>query len=768
MGRFLAFIILSIAAVDFLILAAFFFLIRRHYCRRHYSRPGGRESETLKDRLLRQELMAAVSRSFVSSDDMGTLIRNALMMLGMHMNVSRTVIGRLDTQAGLLRYEYEWYGPQSSTPAGRGRAYPFVPGNIVYDTFIARGDVYLASSDVDEDPVLADIYRPLGIKAFIYVPITVYGTFWGVLAAGNCKTPYIWNESDIQLLNLITNAVTGLIIRTNTEEQLRAAKEMAEQSNSAKSNFLSRMSHEMRTPMNAIIGMTTIAQTSKNREKIEYCLTRISEASIHLLGVINDILDMSKIEAGRLELTYSEFNFEKMLKTVTNMLEFRITEKQQNFIVKVEPGVPDRIIADEQRLAQILTNLLINAVKFTPEGGTITLSVEKLPLDPAGAAVSGAAVSGASAPGADRENSAGRCLLSFHVIDSGIGITKEQIEKLFTLFEQADGTIARKFGGTGLGLAISKNIVELMGGTIQVESEPGKGSDFSFKIMVEQGKKEDVSNKSWENLRILVVDDSWEVLEYFSEYAAQMNIKCVTASSSEETLMLIEDSNPFDIIFADWYMPGLNGIELTEKIKGKFGSNTTVVIISASEWEAIKDAAEKAGVDGFIPKPLFPSVLTDCINNCLGKNPLKNTGMRENLFAGKRILLAEDVEINREIVSSLLETSGVVIDFAKNGYEAVEKFEKDPAGYEIILMDIHMPEMDGYEATRRIRSAAPAEAKTVPIVAMTANVFKEDIEKCLAAGMNAHLGKPIDVNELYRQLQKYLLPQAAVNQGNAD
>jgi signal transduction histidine kinase/CheY-like chemotaxis protein len=737
MGRFLAFTILLIAAVDLFMLAAFFLLIRRHY-----SRPGSRESETLKDRLLRQELMAAVSQSLVSSDDMRTLIHNALMMLGMHMNVSRTVIGRLDIEAGLVRYEYEWFNTRHGIPAESGRAYPFTPGDVVYDTFISKGDVYLACSNVDADPVLGDIYRPLGIKAFIYVPITVYGTFWGVLAVDNCKTPYTWSESDIQLLKLIANAFTGLVIRTNTEEQLRAAKEMAEQSNHAKSNFLSRMSHEMRTPMNAIIGMTTIAQTSKNREKMEYCLSRISEASIHLLGVINDILDMSKIEAGKLELSYSEFNFKKMLKTVTNMMEFRITEKQQNFIVTVEPGVPGRIIADEQRLAQILTNLLLNAVKFTPEGGTITLSVEKRPDG------------NTETPG---EEAAGRCLLSFHIVDSGIGITKEQIEKLFTLFEQADGTIARKFGGTGLGLAISKNMVELMGGTIQVESEPGKGSDFSFEIMVEQGKEEEVSNISWENLRILVVDDSWEVLEYFSEYAVQMNIKCVTASSSEETLKLIETADPFDIIFADWCMPGLNGIELTEKIKEKFGSRVMVVMISASEWETIKDAAEKAGVDGFVPKPLFPSALTDCINNCLRKNPLKNTDIRENIFTGKRILLAEDVEINREIVSSLLEDSGVIIDVAENGREAVEKFEKDPAGYGIILMDIHMPEMDGYEATRRIRSAAPAEAKTVPIVAMTANVFKEDIEKCLAAGMNAHIGKPIDVNELYRQLRKYLL-----------
>ncbi|MDR2370913.1 MAG: response regulator, partial [Treponema sp.] len=687
MGRFLAFIILLIAAVDFFALAAFFFFMRRRY-----TGPDSRESENLNDRLLRQKLMAAVSQSFVSPDDMGTLIHNALTMLGIHMNVSRTVIGRLDARAGLMRCEYEWFNARHGISPEQGRIYPFTPGNILYDTFIVKGDVYLASSDVDADPVLGDIYRPSGVKAFIYVPINVYGTFWGILEAANCKAPYSWSESDIQLLKLIANAVTGLIIRTNTEEQLRTAKEMAEQSNRAKSNFLSRMSHEMRTPMNAIIGMTTIAQTSKNREKIEYCLSRIGEASIHLLGVINDILDMSKIEAGKLELTCSEFNFEKMLKMVTNMMEFRIAEKQQNFIVKVEPGVPGRIIADEQRLAQILTNLLLNAVKFTPEGGTITLSVER---QPAGNAETPAAALMTAGEKSSAEG-AGRCLLCFHIIDSGIGITKEQIEKLFALFEQADGTIARKFGGTGLGLAISKNIVELMGGTIQVESEPGKGSDFSFKIIVEQGKEKEVSNKSWENLRILAVDDSWEVLEYFSEYAVQTNIECVAASGSEEALRLIETSNSFDIVFVDWCMPGLNGIELTEKIKKKFGSNAMVVMISASEWETMKDAAEKAGVDGFIPKPLFPSVLTDCINNCLRKNPSRNTDMRENIFAGKRILLAEDVEINREIVSSLLETSGVIIDFAENGREAVQKFENDPAGYGIIFMDIHMPEMDGY------------------------------------------------------------------------
>jgi signal transduction histidine kinase/DNA-binding response OmpR family regulator len=757
----LAFIILLIA-VDLVILTAFFILIRRHYRRL----PEIRESESLKDRLLRQQLMAAVSRSFVSSDDMGILIHNALMMLGMQMNASRTIIGRFDREEGLLRYEYEWYNTRHGAGPMVTRIYPFASGDMVYDTFVIRGDVYFTCDDVDGDEKLAGIYRPLGIKAFVYIPITAYGSFWGVLAADSL-TPRTWSENDIQILKLVANAVTGLIIRSDAEEQLRAAKEMAEQSNRAKSNFLSRMSHEMRTPMNAIIGMTTIARTSGNKEKMEYCLSKINDASIHLLGVINDILDMSKIEAGKFELTGSEFDFEKMLKKVTDMMGFRIDEKKQNFIVKVEPGVPSRIIADEQRLAQVLTNLLSNAAKFTSEGGTISLSVERKPGSRPDAERSGEEDADAAAE-SGQKNAGKSCTLDFHITDSGIGITKEQMGRLFTLFEQADGTIARKFGGTGLGLAISKNIVELMGGKIFIESEPGKGSDFSFEVSVGQGKTEAAVKENWGNLRILAVDDSWEVLEYFKEYAAAMHIKCTLAADGEEALRIMEREAPFDIAFVDWRMPEMNGIELTKMIKKKIGPNTIVIMISASEWETMKEEAKAAGVDGYIPKPLFPSALTDCINNCIRNNHPAARGGREerkNIFAGKRVLLAEDVEINREIMSSLLEESGVGIDYAENGIEAIEKFRKDPQGYGVILMDIHMPEMDGYEATRHIRKTEAelypgAKAPSpVPIVAMTANVFKEDIERCLAAGMNAHMGKPVDVDELYSQLGKYLLDQ---------
>jgi CheY-like chemotaxis protein/two-component sensor histidine kinase len=458
---------------------------------------------------------------------------------------------------------------------------------------------------------------------------------------------------------------------------------------------------------------------------------------------------MSKIEAGKFDLTYAEFDFEHMLKNVTGMMSFRIDEKKQNFIVRIDEHVPARIVADEQRLAQVLTNLLSNAAKFTSEEGTIILSVE------------------------NTGEKDGKATLTFHVIDSGIGITKEQMGRLFTLFEQADGTIARKFGGTGLGLAISRNIVELMGGRIWVESEPGKGSDFILEISVEKGRINTKSKKqNWENLRILAVDDSWDVLEYFKEFALQMKIQCETASSGEEAFALMEKTDPpFDLVFADWRMPGMNGIELTEKIKRRFGKKTVVIMISAAEWESIEKDAKKAGIDGFIAKPLFPSVLTDCINTHLF-NPestlMPENTSRNNIFAGKKLLLAEDVEINHEIVESLLEDTGITIEWARNGREAVNKYEKDPGKYNIILMDIHMPEMDGYEATRKIRISEAEKAGEfaqtegsmqtphIPIVAMTANVFREDIEHCLEAGMDDHMGKPINTEELYAKLKKYI------------
>ena len=391
------------------------------------------------------------------------------------------------------------------------------------------------------------------------------------------------------------------------------AREEAERASAAKSEFLSNMSHEMRTPMNAIIGMTAIARNSDNAERKEYCLKKIEDASTHLLGVINDILDMSKIEANMLDLSMENFDFEKMIQKLVNVINFRVDQKRQNFSVNLDSAIPKILTGDDQRLAQVITNLLSNAVKFTPEEGSIRLDAR---LDGV-------------------EN--GIYVIRIEVSDTGIGISEEQKPRLFNSFQQADSSTSRKFGGTGLGLTISKQLVELMGGSIWVKSEPEKGSTFGFTFHAKQGDSHGRSSIS-------------------------------------------------------------------------------------------KNEAEKA----------------------------HNTG---DDFSGFHILLVEDMEINREIVLTLLEPSSLSVDCAENGAIAVKMFRDTPKRYDMILMDLQMPEMDGFEATRKIREIEKTLANSqgnVPIVAMTANVFREDVEKCLEAGMNDHIGKPLEFDKLLGKFRLYL------------
>jgi PAS domain S-box-containing protein len=394
------------------------------------------------------------------------------------------------------------------------------------------------------------------------------------------------------------------------EEQLRVMG-IAEKANQAKSDFLSRMSHEMRTPMNAIIGMTKIAEKTDDVSRLKYCLSTINTSSVHLLGIINDVLDMSKIEAGKFELEKIPMNIEKMLTKVNNIITDNIEKKNQKLSINMPKDMEMNYIADDLRLSQVITNLLSNAVKFTPEKGEITLTVEKT-------------------------GSKGNMnTLRFSVTDTGIGMTQEQITRLFNAFEQADGSISRKFGGTGLGLAISKNIIEKMGGRIWVESEEGFGSRFIFEVDLEcKPLKEE----------------------------ATLNSPEINTGAAAET-------------------PDLSGVN---------------------------------------------------------------------------IILAEDMEINREIFTSLLEETHITIDIAENGLAAVSKFRENPEKYDLIIMDVQMPEMDGYEATRTIRAMDMPKAKNIPIIAMTANAFKEDIDHCLDAGMNDHLAKPIDEKSVIGKIMRYL------------
>jgi signal transduction histidine kinase/DNA-binding response OmpR family regulator len=742
-------------------------------------------------RFEQQELMSRLARSFVYARDTASVINEALRITGEFLSVTRMLIGIAEGDTAFSHAAYVWCGDKRVVTA------PVTEGLTgIINSFPKEqpADVPLICCDDVQKDDRYRIMESVGVKSFMMVPLyDADGKFWAVMSVEECLHTRIWSESDQQLIITLSSLIAGAVKRDLREKERDAALTQAEQANQSKSVFLANMSHEIRTPINAVIGMTAIAKSSDDAERKEYCLDKIAEASVHLMGVINDILDMSKIEANKFDLSLAEFDFEKMLRKVVDVINFRMEEKRLDFTVHIGRNIPRFLYGDDQRLAQVITNLLSNAVKFTPEGGSIRLGAEL------------------------EKEEAGVCTLRACVADSGIGITEEQRSRLFSSFEQADSSTSRKFGGTGLGLAISKRIVEMMDGSIWVESEPGKGSVFTFRVSVKRGQEPPGNllepGVNWENLRVLAVDDDNDVREYFSEIAGRLNFSLHTAADGGEALSLIEKNGPYDIYFVDWKMPGMDGIELSRRIKEQ-GGKSVVIMISAAQVSAVEADAKAAGVGQFLPKPLFPSDIADCISQCLGRKKITaGTGpVPMDDLAGARILLAEDMEINREIVIALLEPAAPVITCAENGLEAVQLYTAAPEKYDIILMDLQMPEMDGYEATRQIRAFEESRRKTpvpeprppggessrehpqdalelprdlpqehpkspqehpkdtlefpqetpqehpkdVPIIAMTANVFREDIEQCLAAGMNAHVGKPLDLEELTSALRAWL------------
>ena len=530
------------------------------------------------------------------------------------------------------------------------------------------------------------------------------------------------------------------------DEQKRMA-DIAQQANAAKSNFLANMSHEIRTPLNAIIGMTEIASKSSDMSKIKYCLEMVENSSAHLLGVINDILDMSKIEAGKLELENAPFNIENALIKISNIVAEKIASKNIRFNVILSPRMGIYYSGDELRLSQVIVNLLSNAVKFTPEGGAIDLIID------------------------EKESAGGRSVLRFAVKDTGIGMTEEQMDKLFNAFVQAESGTSRKYGGTGLGLAISKNIVEKMGGRIWTESKIGEGSSFIFEVSLEKSPElgETPSQKISisKDVRVLIVDIDAAAKNHLRAILNSFGVAAEEAENFAQALDLAakakEARRPYNAIFVD-YASIENELEFCRNNCSAEEKNIIIVMCSFLYWSKVGDTFRGAGIERHLAKPLFPSAIFDAVNE-VTKGVVRDLGTAPKLaaqmpdFSGITILLAEDVEINREIFAALLEETKVKIDIAENGRIAVEKFAQNPGKYGIILMDIQMPEMDGYEATRAIRALNADRAKTIPIIAMTANVFKEDIDKCLAAGMNGHLAKPIEVDAVINKIKQYFRAQ---------
>ena len=527
------------------------------------------------------------------------------------------------------------------------------------------------------------------------------------------------------------------------QRTLSDALESARNANAAKSNFLSHMSHEIRTPMNAIIGMTTIAMSRlDDRARLEDCLGKIAQSSRHLLGLINDVLDMSKIEGGRLSIAHEPFNFRLSLQGIVNLIQPQIQEQGQNFEVSLSEVDEEELNGDAMRLNQILINLLSNAVKFTPRGGSIRLDIRQVHKN--------------------RNNVRFR----FIIRDTGIGMSEEFISRLYMPFEQATASTASKFGGTGLGMAITKNLVSLLGGMISVKSEEGRGTEFTVELPFGlSGRQTSRELSALDPLKVLVVDDDPGTCEHASLLLGRMGLRARWVLTGKEAVDIIlrarECGDDYDVCLIDWQMPDMDGVETARRIRREVGPDTLIIIISSYDWSPIEREAREAGVNAFINKPFFASTLHDTLLSITRHAPAKAEvsvpNRREYDFSGRRVLLVEDNEFNREVAKEFLEMTGAAVECAGDGREALEKFtSSEPGHYALILMDVQMPVMSGYEATRAIRASDHAEAETIHILAMTANAFSEDIAAAAAAGMNGHLAKPIDVAALYRLIASHL------------
>lgn len=592
--------------------------------------------------------------------------------------------------------------------------------------------MYYAPSNINEWAIIVDVPEReafANVYAIRKVAVTVAVI---MIAAVLIYYFYITLESK----KLTQNAVERAVL----EEKLKKA-EAAER---AKTTFLSNMSHDIRTPMNAIIGFTTLAEANiENTPRVQEYLSKILSSSNHLLSLINDILDMSRIESGKLNIEEKPCAISEIFKDMRNIIQTQMTSKQLNFFMDTLDVVDENILCDKLHVNQVLLNLLSNSIKFTPAGGSVSLMIKQKPGAPSGYGS-----------------------YEIRVKDTGIGMSEEFAKHIFEPFERERTSTISGIQGTGLGMAITKNIVDTMGGTIELHTEKGKGTEFiiNFQFKLQDESKQVAVIKELAGVRGLVVDDSFSTCDSVTKMLTQIGMRAEWTMHGKEAVLrakqAVEMGDEFYAYIIDWALPDLSGLEVVRQIRAIISEQIPIVIVTAYDWTAFEEEARQAGVTAFVNKPIFLSELRETLIAALGKTELpeapKNNDPIEKL-KGKRLLLVEDNELNREIAQELLEESGFKVETAQNGSVAVDMVKNSQPGYySLVLMDVQMPVMNGYDASRAIRALDDKRLASVPIVAMTANAFDEDRKNAIESGMNDHIAKPININKLLQVLVQHL------------
>ena len=547
------------------------------------------------------------------------------------------------------------------------------------------------------------------------------------------KAEMSWTLVSIVGAGLFLLLVFNLIIMMNLNRQLKAAAEAADRANHAKTDFLSTMSHDIRTPMNAIIGLTTIAgKNAEDSAAVRDNLKKINLASNHLLTLINDILDISKVESGKLNLTPVTFSIVECADNLVNMSNPMVKEKNIDFNFRVSRFEHEYLYADQLRLNQIYINLLSNAIKYTEPGGRVNVEMREEP--------------------GETEKTV---RLTYIVADTGMGMTPEFMAKMYQPFSRQTDSRVNTIQGTGLGLAITKQMIDLMHGTIDCQSEVGKGTTFTIVLELPIADKL-IDEMMLPSMRVLLADDDNVLLETGKEELIAIGVTVDTAQSGAEAVQAVSDRKDYRVVILDWKMPDMDGVEAARQIRAKLGDDVPILMISAYDWSDIEEEAKAVGVNGFISKPLFRSKLYNKLNELLGHEKAQSEQDDEAAdIAGMRILIAEDNDVNWEIISTLLEMHDVETERAENGQLAVERMEKAHQGeFDLIFMDIQMPVMNGLEAAKAIRGLSDPWASKIPIIAMTADAFSENVAECMAVGMNGHIAKPVDMKRVLKEIKR--------------